>query len=41
LRGHWPANQWINVRVCADGENDLIGEPGESISPALSARASA
>jgi threonylcarbamoyladenosine tRNA methylthiotransferase MtaB len=32
LRGHWPANQWINVRVCADGENDLIGEPGESIS---------
>jgi threonylcarbamoyladenosine tRNA methylthiotransferase MtaB len=34
LRGHWPANQWINVRVRADsedGENDLVGEPAESI----------
>jgi threonylcarbamoyladenosine tRNA methylthiotransferase MtaB len=29
LRGHWPANQWINVRVWSDGENDLIGEPQE------------
>jgi threonylcarbamoyladenosine tRNA methylthiotransferase MtaB len=32
LRGHWSANQWINVRVSAAGENDLIGEPEESIS---------
>jgi threonylcarbamoyladenosine tRNA methylthiotransferase MtaB len=39
LRGHWPPNQWINVRVRADGEHDLIGEPEESISPALRARA--
>jgi threonylcarbamoyladenosine tRNA methylthiotransferase MtaB len=42
LRGHWPANQWINVRVRAyseDGENDLIAEPTESISTQLSVRA--
>jgi len=42
LRGHWPANQWINVRVRADsedGENDLIGEPMESISTQLRVRA--
>jgi threonylcarbamoyladenosine tRNA methylthiotransferase MtaB len=32
LRGHWSANQWLNVRVRADGENNLIGEPEESIS---------
>jgi threonylcarbamoyladenosine tRNA methylthiotransferase MtaB len=32
LRGHWPANQWINVRVRADGENYLVGEPVGSIS---------
>jgi threonylcarbamoyladenosine tRNA methylthiotransferase MtaB len=32
LRGHWSANQWLNVRVGADGENNLIGEPEESIS---------
>ena len=38
LRGHWPANQWINVRVRADGENDLIGEPQETVSPERSAR---
>ncbi len=31
LRGHWSANQWINVRICAVGENDLIGEPEESV----------
>jgi threonylcarbamoyladenosine tRNA methylthiotransferase MtaB len=31
LRGHWPANQWVNVRVCAVGENDLIGEPVERV----------
>jgi threonylcarbamoyladenosine tRNA methylthiotransferase MtaB len=29
LPGPWPANQWINVQVCAYGENDLIGEPQE------------
>jgi threonylcarbamoyladenosine tRNA methylthiotransferase MtaB len=28
LRGHWPANQWINVRIFVDGENDLIAEAG-------------
>jgi threonylcarbamoyladenosine tRNA methylthiotransferase MtaB len=45
LRGHWPANQWINVRVRPggedgeNGENDLIAEPTESISTSLSARA--
>jgi threonylcarbamoyladenosine tRNA methylthiotransferase MtaB len=32
LRGHWPANRWINVRVCAAGENDLIAGPEESLS---------
>jgi hypothetical protein len=32
LRGNWPPNQWINVRVCAVWENDLIGEPEQSIS---------
>jgi threonylcarbamoyladenosine tRNA methylthiotransferase MtaB len=32
LRGHLPANQWINVRVSAVEGNDLIGEPEESIS---------
>jgi tRNA A37 methylthiotransferase MiaB len=31
LRGHWPANQWIDVRVEAVEENDLIGEPQESV----------
>ena len=31
LRGRWPANQWINVRVTAAEENDLIGEPAESV----------
>jgi threonylcarbamoyladenosine tRNA methylthiotransferase MtaB len=31
LRGHWPANQWINVRVTAAEGNDLIGEPAESV----------
>jgi len=31
LRGDWPANQWINARICAVGENDLIGEPEELI----------
>jgi len=32
LRGHWPANQWVNVRVQAVEGNDLIGEPEESVS---------
>jgi threonylcarbamoyladenosine tRNA methylthiotransferase MtaB len=32
LRGHWPANQWVNVRVTVVEENDLIGEPEESTS---------
>jgi threonylcarbamoyladenosine tRNA methylthiotransferase MtaB len=27
LPGSWPANQWINVRVNAVDENDLLGEP--------------
>jgi threonylcarbamoyladenosine tRNA methylthiotransferase MtaB len=31
LRDRWPANQWIIVRVSAVGENDLIGEPLESL----------
>src|SRR6202022_529384 len=31
LRGHWPANQWIDVRLEAVEENDLIGEPRESV----------
>jgi threonylcarbamoyladenosine tRNA methylthiotransferase MtaB len=39
LRGHWPANQWVNVRVRAVEGNDLIAEPEESIRPALRARA--
>jgi threonylcarbamoyladenosine tRNA methylthiotransferase MtaB len=41
LRGYWPANQWINVRVSAAGENDLIGEPETLISSELSVGASA
>jgi threonylcarbamoyladenosine tRNA methylthiotransferase MtaB len=41
LRGYWPANQWINVRVSAAGENALIGEPEEWISSELSVGASA
>jgi threonylcarbamoyladenosine tRNA methylthiotransferase MtaB len=41
LRGYWPANQWINVRVSAVGENDLIGNPEEVISSELSVGASA
>jgi len=36
LRGHWPANQWIDARICDVGENDLIGEPEESSSAELS-----
>jgi threonylcarbamoyladenosine tRNA methylthiotransferase MtaB len=39
LRGHWPANQWINARIRDVGENDLIGEPEESINAELSLRA--
>jgi len=39
LRGHWPANQWVNVRVRAVEGNDLIGEPEESIRFALRERA--
>jgi threonylcarbamoyladenosine tRNA methylthiotransferase MtaB len=42
LRGHWPANQWINVRATAAEENDLIGEPPEPVEsfiPEVSARA--
>jgi len=39
LRGHWPANQWVNVRIRDVEGNDLIGEPEESIRPALRARA--
>ena len=38
LRGHWPANQWVNVRGRAVEGNDLIAEPEESIRPALPAR---
>jgi threonylcarbamoyladenosine tRNA methylthiotransferase MtaB len=38
LRGHWPANRWVNVRICAAGETDLIAEPTESISTPLSVR---
>src|SRR3984957_9028523 len=38
LRGHWPANQWINVRATAVEENDLIGEPEESINCELRVR---
>jgi hypothetical protein len=41
LRGLWPANQWVNVRVLAVEGNDLIGEPQESLSPEVSVRASA
>jgi threonylcarbamoyladenosine tRNA methylthiotransferase MtaB len=39
LRGHWPANQWINVRVQSDGENGLFGEPQDAINPELSVSA--
>jgi threonylcarbamoyladenosine tRNA methylthiotransferase MtaB len=39
LRGRWPANQWINVRVCAVGENDLIGEPVERANTEVSTHA--
>ena len=39
LRGHWPANQWINVRICAVGGNDLIEEPEESTNAELRVRA--
>jgi threonylcarbamoyladenosine tRNA methylthiotransferase MtaB len=39
LRGHWPANRWVNVRICAAGETDLIAKPTESISTQLSVRA--
>ena len=38
LRGHWLANQWINVRATAVEENDLIGEPEESINGELRVR---
>jgi threonylcarbamoyladenosine tRNA methylthiotransferase MtaB len=31
LRGHWPSNQWIDVRVEAVEENDLIGETQGSV----------
>jgi threonylcarbamoyladenosine tRNA methylthiotransferase MtaB len=41
LRGLWPANQWVNVRVLAVEGNDLIGEPQESLSPEVSVRVSA
>lgn len=36
LRSHWSANQWLNVRVCAVGENDLIGEPVELVNTEVS-----
>jgi threonylcarbamoyladenosine tRNA methylthiotransferase MtaB len=39
LRGRWPANQWINARICAVWENDLVGEPEESINAELGVRA--
>jgi len=39
LRGHWPANQWINVCVTATEGNDLIGEPVEPISTEVSVSA--
>jgi threonylcarbamoyladenosine tRNA methylthiotransferase MtaB len=39
LRGHWPANQWMNVRVQSVEENDLVGEPVEPVSAELSFRA--
>jgi len=39
LRGLWPANQWVNVRVRAVEGNDLIGEPQESLGPEVSVRA--
>ncbi|HXO61996.1 MAG TPA: tRNA (N(6)-L-threonylcarbamoyladenosine(37)-C(2))-methylthiotransferase MtaB [Candidatus Acidoferrales bacterium] len=39
LRGHWPANQWINVRVTAAEGNDLIGEPAESVDTEVSVSA--
>jgi threonylcarbamoyladenosine tRNA methylthiotransferase MtaB len=37
VRRDWPANQWIDVRVWSDGEDDLIGEPQESANTAASA----
>ncbi len=39
LRGRWPANKCINIGVQAVEENDLIGEPQESVSSAVSVRA--
>jgi threonylcarbamoyladenosine tRNA methylthiotransferase MtaB len=39
LRGHWPPNQWMNVRVQSVEKSDLIGEPVERISAELSFRA--
>jgi threonylcarbamoyladenosine tRNA methylthiotransferase MtaB len=39
LRGKWPANQWINVRVRSVEENDLIGQPGEAVSAEIGLRA--
>jgi threonylcarbamoyladenosine tRNA methylthiotransferase MtaB len=39
LRGHWPANQWMNVRVQSVDGSDLIGEPVEPLSAGLSFRA--
>jgi threonylcarbamoyladenosine tRNA methylthiotransferase MtaB len=39
LRGHWPANQWINFRVRAVEGNDLTGVPAEPISPEVTVRA--
>jgi threonylcarbamoyladenosine tRNA methylthiotransferase MtaB len=41
LPGHWPANQWINIRVQAVEENDVIGAPLELVSPEASVGASA
>jgi threonylcarbamoyladenosine tRNA methylthiotransferase MtaB len=39
LRGYWPANQWINARICGVWENDLLGAPEESINAELRVRA--
>jgi threonylcarbamoyladenosine tRNA methylthiotransferase MtaB len=39
LHGHWPANQWVNARICAVGENDLIGEPVDGVNTELSTHA--
>jgi threonylcarbamoyladenosine tRNA methylthiotransferase MtaB len=33
LRGHWPANQWMNVRATAVEENDVVGQPTEPVEP--------